>query len=613
MSELPEAICADEAYEVGRQSSEMMCRIFGHHVASYIADSGVDKKEFVGYALDLMEMAVNNLEKFVERADALLSEAEKPVPSTNPILRPGNGSSGSLSIKSARRRTLVDFIKENPTKDGKQPHSNDILLDLLTSVMSIRASAIKLREAKNATTPDCVNPDEMSFVLKDLLLKRLLIRSVESRKKLGFQDDGASYLGETMIGSGSGSDQESLRSTGDTSTLNGASTSSGRSIHFAPSEASNDIADSASSTKGSLAGRITNELLIRRLTTGKLKKLSKFAKGSKSDVSLSIPERPCRLHPYVIRDSALIHLDPSNPDVTITMPRPSGDAWNIQVDSKGIIRRASLPALIRFITSDEGVRDPDLTDTVFRFFRLFSSPLEIFTKLVARFTETPEGLDLAQLRVWNLEASRVRLRVMVAFLKWIKEYWNPVADVVIVIPLLDFLFTHIKDGDLAAVHAWGILDALCVFESQGTSYQPDCVRRRVEQLGRMRCTVSHEPSQYRCPNSKALPSSIALSIKGPGGPAELARQLTLLTSKQFMKIDPDEAVLFWREQGSKASKGKVLKMNGGQAAEEVTKLGQLQEKINIWVQHEILDRKTREERAEELSFWLTVAEVNFLP
>lgn len=617
MNALPSEVLVDEEFEIGRQSSEFFAQLFGGLVQRGNKSATLeDKEEFLDAALSLMDATMAHLDRFIQRANALLSETAKPMVSTNPHLIPKDPAT-LVDIKSIRRRTVADYIKEKPQNDGKQLNSHDQLLELLGSAMAVRANPVNGLKAKAADLPECSDPDQMSLKLKDRLLKRLLVKSHEARviqQALKEQLRAAALAKETenranKAAAGAGTASRKYEEGSDSNSRPPSPTAKFQWVHVSTDDS------------GSPHERHSiSQLFMRRSRNAKngvAASMRKFAlrASSASPDKTTLPLPPTSttssLHRRSVRDSTLIHPHPLNPDETVTMPRPIGVAWEVLVDAEGISKKATLPALIRLITSAELIRDPELNHIFFKFFRLFTTPLEVFDQLRDRFRELPPGeLTLPQLEVWNQEVSCTRVRVIAALLKWIKEYWQPETDNVILVSLLDFLYTHLKDGTFAPIHAWSIVDALCKCESQGTNYQPHSVRLKIEYAGRMKCTRPWKPSQMLCPPRGASSASIRRSLKGIGGTSEMAIHLTFLASEIYLKINPEEAVLLWRNEKGKTAIGPPNDDRQVSVATHISTLRQFEEKTSLWIQHEVLDMETAAKRAEEISFWLSVAEVS---
>jgi len=224
-------------------------------------------------------------------------------------------------------------------------------------------------------------------------------------------------------------------------------------------------------------------------------------------------------------------------------------ASELTVNKEGQVSAGSLPALVEQLTTHDATPDPQFVSAFYITFRMFTTPREFAQALIARFDYV--GDDKAA-------AGPVRLRIWNAFKGWLETYWNAEVD-------RDAL------GDIRyfALHKL-------------KAYLPSAGERLVELTRKVASDyhngviseplVSHVGKTstslvYQQNGPKIAPEPIvsrgqlnALRAAALGGaacsvldvdPIELGRQITLLTSKIFCSIRPDELLsLGWSKANS---------------------------------------------------------------
>lgn len=317
----------------------------------------------------------------------------------------------------------------------------------------------------------------------------------------------------------------------------------------------------------------------------------------KESFEVEIKARPAE-PVYVPRQSALYYLaDPYCPEVDVEMPVPTGECVAVRLDQHGEMKAASLPALVRILTSKESVLDQDFTPTFFICFRFFTTPLLFFQELVKRFDEQPAvDLNPAQLRIWTQNAVGVHIRVGKAILMWLDLYWKPEVDFEVLEPLqafaLDRLVQELPEG--MVTH---ILEGL---DSVGGE-EPIC--RRTQKAKDLEFifqqTVGDVPPTPQFDLTSVMMGSTfqLIAFNTPAGRQEFARQLTANLSGRFQQVDPEDAVLHWH-RNDESDVGKILR-----------EIISLERSLCAWVTETVLDRSTQQERCEILEFWLDIASV----
>jgi hypothetical protein len=356
--------------------------------------------------------------------------------------------------------------------------------------------------------------------------------------------------------------------------------------------------------------------VIRRIVRRKSRssKASLFSHKTKSSATLvdfaSAPinesfEVEVRARPvepsYLPRQSALYYLaDPYCPEIDVDMPLPTGETVAVRLDQYGVMKAASLTALVRILTSKDSVLDQDFTPTFFICFRFFTTPILFFEELVKRFDEHPPAdLNPAQLRIWTQNAVTVHIRVGKAVLMWLDLYWKPEADFEVLESLQAFTLERLVP-ELPEAMVTHILEGLDAVGGE----EPICRRTR---KARDLEFIYHQTAGDAPlgPHFNLHPLTVDLTFKPvafntPAGRQEFAQQLTATLSARFQQIDPEDAVMYWHKNDES---------NIGQILQEIILF---ERALCMWVTETILDRPTQQERCEVLEFWLDIASVRIL-
>ena len=300
------------------------------------------------------------------------------------------------------------------------------------------------------------------------------------------------------------------------------------------------------------------------------------------------------------RDSLLIFPDPIHPDVHVRMPSPVGVEAELYLNQQGVIIGASLPAMIRLLTSTEGIMDWDLTEIFFNCFRMFSSPIEILNLLIKKYGEKPPGdLTKAQRRIWDLESRATRLRVGKLIFQWLTLHWRPESDNAIFHELADFAYCTVAN-DIPKPFFTKI--RLALHACGDAAFRGCRVQKRAELVRFGLKLTTEPPTKFTHPQAEAMLRGDfckvdVLDFDNKHGHAELARQLTLMASKLYRLVDPEESVIFW-QKGDKEPPGSpaaaIISFENG---------------LSHWVISSILDKEKLEVRARVLKFWLQVTVV----
>ncbi|UZJ56729.1 hypothetical protein CBS101457_006049 [Exobasidium rhododendri] len=127
-----------------------------------------------------------------------------------------------------------------------------------------------------------------------------------------------------------------------------------------------------------------------------------------------------------------------------TLAFESEDA-NVCFNVEGQLTGATLQALVERMTPHDTTIDASFQNTFFLCFRLFTLPSDLFDALEARYNlRAPVDIELnaEEFTKWTeVKVAPVRLRVFNFFKMWLENHWNPPTDYVILERLIHFTQT----------------------------------------------------------------------------------------------------------------------------------------------------------------------------
>ncbi|KAG5648370.1 hypothetical protein DXG03_004942 [Asterophora parasitica] len=392
------------------------------------------------------------------------------------------------------------------------------------------------------------------------------------------------------------------------------------------------ITDSKRTKLRTKAGSIIRNVVKRRPASVR-SKISQFTQRSKSSVTLGddpdsvtlvadetssvafshqesfscdMKERPEEL-PYVLRQSMIYYVaDPYCPEIDIQMPLPTGDDIAVRLDAKGAMKAASLTALVRILVSKEAVLEPDFTPTFFISFRYFTTPLLFVRALIERYdAQPPTGLDAAQLRVWMRTQMAVHIRIGNAIILWLDAYWRPAEDEVALEELQNFCL-HRLCRELPE----GIVNRLFLSLDSVPDDTPVArTERKISDMKRIYAHFEIPPPALNVCSIEILPeidmsSQLIALHEFDEGREEVARQLTIIASDLFCKIDPEDMIKYWHLKEDKLHAQEVDQWPVAKALKRVV---EFERALASWVTHTVIHESDIGKRCTLLQFWLDVA------
>jgi hypothetical protein len=317
---------------------------------------------------------------------------------------------------------------------------------------------------------------------------------------------------------------------------------------------------------------------------------------------------------------------------------PDFDPSDVAYNSEGQVTGATLAALVEKMTPHDTTVDATFSNAFFLCFRLFTTPLELFDALEARYNlRPPASLELSgdELARWmERKVAPVRLRIFNFFKTWLETHWHTPTDHAILDRLVEFTRTSMthslqRPGQrLAELAQRRIIAGPCKKVMAQVTGAPVAGARGPGTLKRMVSTdrlkngamppgMTDVSSMYSASAygkkgpmppapivSKALLSSLRAVPQPPLNvvdfdPTELARQLTIMESKIYCSILPEE--LLGQEFSKKA---------GVSSAVHVKSMSSLSTHITGWISECILGEGDARKRTQLVKFFIKLGDVS---
>lgn len=215
--------------------------------------------------------------------------------------------------------------------------------------------------------------------------------------------------------------------------------------------------------------------------------------------------------------------------------------WSLvefELDEKGNLSAASLDYLVERMTPFEETVDPEFASTFFATFRMFTTPLNLFSAVHCRYRlmlmPPPDDNSESHWQKWQQKkGATFRFRVVHFIKQWLEFYWRPLSDNEILHSLLQFV-----EHELDAIYP----DDAAVVKEFITLR-----RQQTEAVEPPRSRNAHPIPPPKTPTSPFLslfgPSISKLWASKSRGiplrhmdPLQLAQQLTIIASASFCYV-----------------------------------------------------------------------------
>lgn len=258
----------------------------------------------------------------------------------------------------------------------------------------------------------------------------------------------------------------------------------------------------------------------------------------------------------------------------------------------GQISGGSLPALVEQLTTYESTPDAVFVTAFYLTFRLFTTPIELAQALIDRFEYIGDSPSVGV---------PVRLRVYNVFKGWLESHWSSESDAAALGLILSFATGELRTAMPAAGKRLAELTSKVTEVRAGA-----LVPRLVSAIGKT--GVSHSvftSSDNNVPSPNITRSQLnALRASKEGrtqcsfldfDPLELARQFTIIESRLFCAIQPEELLAL---QWTKKSDAKARNVKG---------MSTLSTDLANLVADTILHSEDAKKRAVVIKQWVKVA------
>lgn len=327
-----------------------------------------------------------------------------------------------------------------------------------------------------------------------------------------------------------------------------------------------------------------------------------------------------RIDTGVVGNNQLTAPRPDAPQRSATAPLPvaSTDArfWvvahdydprEIAFNHEGNMVGASLAVLVEKMTPHDGPVEHTFWTSFFYTFRLHTKPADLVSAMIARYDiQPPTSMAVGdrERAIWiERKVVPVRLRIYNFLKAWLDTYWVAATDDVVLMTLREFA-SDVVSRTLPAM-APRLLDAIRRKLSgplTGSTMSDTKSLKRASSTDKLRSAIS-PPSHGGLPPTPIISKSLnSLLQKNPSSSVftitdfdtvELARQLTILESKLFCAVTPED-----------------LLQTGKKAIPELKALSTMSNQITGWVADNILNEQDAKKRAALLKFYIKLSDVS---
>ena len=288
----------------------------------------------------------------------------------------------------------------------------------------------------------------------------------------------------------------------------------------------------------------------------------------------------------------------------------------ISFNADGAVVGGTLPCLVERLTLHDTIADARFSSTFFLTFRLFSTASALCLALISRYDlAPPAGHAFAEdeLRLWReKKAVPVRLRVFNVLKTWLENYWQASTDGVI----LDPLRTFVKNTMAATLSSGAVQRLSDLIEKRRLAARggPSLRQRALSRMASSDALRSPVDATHAWSNSAGGPPPPPLISRGllaglrSAGvgvvvididPLELARQLTIIESRLYCAIKPEELI------------GQEFSNRGTTTAVNVKAMSALSTRLTGWISETILNESDARKRTQLLKYFIRLADVRF--
>ncbi|TXT10899.1 hypothetical protein VHUM_01650 [Vanrija humicola] len=289
------------------------------------------------------------------------------------------------------------------------------------------------------------------------------------------------------------------------------------------------------------------------------------------------------------------------------------DPREVAYNSDGTLVGGTLRVLVEKLTPHDGPPDLHFAAVFWYTFRLFTTPEELLDTFITRFNLTPPpvvaGMGEAQLALWvERKLMPVRLRVYNSIKTWVDLHWRPASDDLVLEKLEKFseevmLPTIPKMSTRLVETIKERRKSVSVVSSSSGATTPGGRPSSVDRMRNSAITsmIQGAPNSIGQPPTPTIKSTLLSMLSKNPPPTnipitdfdtlELARQLTIMESKLFANVAPED-----------------LLMTGKKSIPALKALSTLSNQITGWVADSILNEQDAKHRAALVKFYIKLAD-----
>ncbi|KAJ1029824.1 hypothetical protein NDA13_003063 [Ustilago tritici] len=398
---------------------------------------------------------------------------------------------------------------------------------------------------------------------------------------------------------------------------------------------SQDAAKTSRSTIQSIRSEVTGETSARpSLELQQQHQQQQKAAGAPQDAHTTAQSAAKQLAGGVV-DRQSMYREQRGPAISIESRymAPDYDPSDVVCNSEGQVTGATLKALVEKMTPHDTMIEPTFSTAFFLCFRMFTSPQELLDTLVARFKMKPPAdlpMSEADMTRWDdKKLVPVRLRVLNLLKSWLENHWNPSTDRIILQQLIPLAERWARAGaiagpahrlaELARKRLDGATQKTTVLV--GNNRGPGSLQRVISSermkgglgLAMIDASQMYAPSAFSkggaLPPTSIVSKTLFSNLRNENfdrinildfDPLELARQLTILDSKLYCAIQPEELL------GSKFTK--ETKAVGVSDDVHVKSMSAMSTRITGWISECILNEVDARKRTQLLKFFIKLGD-----
>ncbi|KAI8053386.1 ras guanine nucleotide exchange factor domain-containing protein [Syncephalis plumigaleata] len=281
---------------------------------------------------------------------------------------------------------------------------------------------------------------------------------------------------------------------------------------------------------------------------------------------------------------------------------------DIRYNMENQISGGTWPALVERLTPHDTAKDEEYVNIFFLTFRCFASPEKLADQLLERYRiKPPKGLSSTELKIWSMQKQKTtRIRVIHMVKTWLEKYFFHGKDEVALPKLRELVTMNAKISPNTSNPLLELIDRKAK-ESHMTSIVSSIGKMsprtaRHKQLDRF-TLGSRDSTGDVAPPSPNLPRHISIALKTRNlvnvtdiDPLEMARQLTIIDSKQFCAIQPYELI------------DQEFTRKDSRVAVNVRGMSDLSNQIITWTAESILFEDDLKKRASILKYYIKLAD-----